>query len=94
MEKFGFARATEYKHMEEQRVEVKPPWLKEGNKKYADFMSEWKDIKSHIRSLFPEAVIKKVGMDRVFFYSSKDSRNLYVCIKEKDRYKVVQLQYE
>ena len=29
MERFGLAKAAEYKHMEEQKVEVKPPWLKE-----------------------------------------------------------------
>lgn len=88
MEKFGFARATEYKHMEEQKVEVKPPWLKEGNKKYADFMSEWKDMKLHIRSLFPEAVIKKVESDKVLFYPEKKSMDLYVCRKKAGDYKV------
>ena len=88
MERFGLAKAAEYKHMEEQKVEVKPPWLKEGNKKYVDFMNEWKDMKLHIRSLFPEAVIKKVGMDRAFFYPERKSKDLYVCRREAGDYKV------
>lgn len=88
MERFGLAKAAEYKHMEEQKVEVKPPWLKEENRKYADFMSEWKDMKLHIRSLFPEAVIKKVEPDKVFFLPEKKSEVLHVCRKENNAYKV------
>ena len=88
MERFGLAKAAEYKHMEEQKVEVKPPWLKEENRKYADFMNEWKDMKLHIRSLFPEAVIKKVESDKVLFYPEKKSMDLYVCRREAGDYKV------
>lgn len=88
MEKFGFARATEYKHMEEQKVEVKPPWLKEGNKKYVDFMNEWREMKLHIKRLFPNAVFKKVMKDKAFFYPEKDSEKLHICRRKAGNYEV------
>lgn len=90
MERFGFARATEYKHMEEQKVEVKLPWLQEGNRKYIELMNEWKDMKLHIKNIFPEAVFKKVESDKAFFYPEKKSMDLYVCRREKDGYMVVE----
>ncbi|MBS4933602.1 MAG: hypothetical protein KH020_20335 [Clostridiales bacterium] len=90
MERFGFARATEYKHMEEQKVEVKPPWIQEGNRKYMAFMSKWKDMKLHIKNIFPEAVFKKIESDKAFFYPEKKSMDLYVCRREKDGYMVVE----
>lgn len=55
-----------------------------------DFLSKWKDMKLHIRSIFPEAGFKKVESDKAFFYPEKDKGELYVWKKEINGYKVVQ----
>ena len=82
------SKQIDYDHMEEEKVEVKPAWIPAENKKYMEFMSEWKEMKLHIKSLFPNAVFKKVMTDKALFYPEKDEGELYVCRREAGAYKV------